>query len=114
MEASEGARFGYCIRYQTKIIEPHIPSARQSNSCCCCEINDCFGACQRANGLDAIADLAAPTCKIDIAGAKLTADVDRSHANGLQHNRIQVNSDLALDTSNAVNAQSSGCPGACE
>ena len=113
MEASEGARFGYCIRYQTEIIEPHILSAWQCNSCCC-EISDSFRAWQRANGLDAIADLAAPTCKIDIAGAKLTADVDRSHANGLQHNRIQVNSDLALDTSNAVNAQSSGCPGACE
>ena len=81
--------------------EPHLASGRQCNPRGR-EIGKRLGSGKGADRLIASADLGTPAGEIDVAAAKLPADIERGQSDPLQPHRIESHPNLALDAADAL------------
>ena len=101
VEAGEGARLRNRIGHESQIVQPDLAARRQGDPRRS-EVRDRLGAGKGTDGLIAAADLGSPAGEIDVAAAKLAADIERRQADRLEPDRVEPDPDLALDASDAI------------
>ena len=109
IEPGECARLGNRVGDEAEIVQPHLAPGRQRDSRGC-EIGDRLGPGKGTDGLVATANLGPPAGEIDVAPAKLPADIERGQARRLQPNRIEPYPNLALDATDALDAATPRTP----
>ncbi len=103
IELGKSARLLNRVGHPPQIIQADFAAGRQADLHRV-EFGECFGAGHRSDGLIEAADFGAAPGQIDIAAAELAADIERCQSDGLQHERIEADPDLALDATNAFDA----------
>jgi hypothetical protein len=103
INASERSRLGNSVADEAEIVQSYLASRRQRDPCCR-EIGYGLCPCERTNRQVTSANLGPPAGEVDVAPAKLPADIERSEPEALQANRVEADPYLAFHATDTLDS----------